>query len=118
MADDKARASRETLEKVELDEEVEDSAGNGWAALLLGFLGTPAGQALNEKVADWVGSHNDGNRAEQKRESAGLHWRFGLMAFVIVLAVGLRAFDKLDSTIVGLLGLALGYLFGRQQSAE
>src|SRR6266511_453397 len=54
MADDKARASRETLEKVEPDEEVENPAGNGWAALLLGFLGTPAGQALNEKVADWV----------------------------------------------------------------
>ncbi len=40
------------------------------------------------------------------------------MAFVIALAAGLTAFGKLDSTIVGLLGLALGYLFGRQQSAE
>jgi hypothetical protein len=64
-----------------------------------------------------VGAHNEGNRAQQKRDTAELHWRFGLMALIIAMAVGLASFGKLDSTIVGLLGLALGYLFGKGDKA-
>lgn len=46
---------------------VEAASGktDGLAGLLLAFLGTPAGHRLNEGLA----SHNEGNRAEHKRES-------------------------------------------------
>lgn len=86
---------------------------DGFAGLLIGFLGTPAGQALNTKLADWIGAQNDGNRARHQRETTELHWRYALMALVIATAAGLAVGGKLDSTIVGLLALALGYLFGR-----
>jgi hypothetical protein len=91
---------------------------SGLAALLIGFLGTPAGQALNTKLADWIGAQNDGNRARHKRDTTELHWRYALMVLVIVIAAGLTVGGKLDSTIVGFLGLALGYLFGRSQKTE
>ena len=92
---------------------VEASGDGGWLGLVVQFLGTPAGHALNAKVADWVGAHNDANRIQQKRDTTAMHWRYVLMALVIVTAAGLRIADKLDSSIVGFLGLSLGYLFGR-----
>ncbi len=84
---------------------------------MLGFLGSPAGQVLNTKIADWVAAHNDGNREREKRQTTDLHWRYVLMALVIATAAGLKLVGALDSTIVGLLGLALGYLFGRANKA-
>lgn len=97
---------------------VDGNRDGGFAALLLGFLGTPAGQALNTKIADWIGAQNDGSRARHQRERTELHWRYGLMVLVIGTAAVLKFADKLDSTIVGFLGLALGYLFGRSQKQE
>lgn len=40
------------------------------------------------------------------------------MVLVIGTAAVLKFADRLDSTIVGFLGLALGYLFGRSQKQE
>ncbi|WP_242392122.1 hypothetical protein [Anaeromyxobacter oryzisoli] len=109
---DVARGGSTEPAEVETPSGVDEKDDGGFAALPLGFLGTPAGQALNTKIADWIGAQNDGSRARHHRESTELHWRYGLM----VLVIGTAA--VLDSTIVGFLGLALGYLFGRSQKQE
>lgn len=90
----------------------------GIFALVTSFLATPAGAALNEKLAQWVGGLSDGQKAKQDREAWAEKARFVLMGLVLVVAATLQLVGKLDSAIVGLLGLALGYLFGRQRNDE
>lgn len=115
---DFARGGTTDTSEGEASPGVDEKNDGGVAALLLGFLGTPAGQALNTKIADWIGAQNEGSRARHQRETTELHWRYGLMVLVIATAAALRFSERLDSTIVGFLGLALGYLFGRSQKQQ
>lgn len=68
---DVARGGSTEPAEVETHSGVDEKDDGGFAALLLGFLGTPAGQALNTKIADWIGAQNDGSRARHhgKRRS-------------------------------------------------
>lgn len=85
---------------------------------LLSFLSTEAGKGINHKIAEWVGSLREGQQQAHTVELVSTVARYLLMAGIIGAAVWLQHEKQLDSAVTGLLGLALGYLFGRQKSQE
>ena len=86
-------------------------------AYLMDFLKTPEGKAFGTKVLEFFESLRKQTLDRQNSESM-LHGlaRYALAAGIICAAVWLRVVDKLDTVMVGLLSLTLGYLLGRQQS--
>lgn len=91
--------------------------GAFWPSLLV-FLSTTAGKEIRENIALWVGSLRDLHKAKHTIDLVSTISRYLLMAGIIGSAVGLQAYGHLDSAVTGLLGLALGYLFGRQKSQD
>jgi len=86
-------------------------------AYVMDFLKTAEGKEFGKKVFDFIESLRKRPLGRQNSESM-LHGiaRYALAAGIIGAAVWLRVVDKLDTVMVGLLSLTLGYLPGRQQS--
>lgn len=91
--------------------------GAFWPAFLT-FLSSPAGKEVNQKLAEWLGTLKEGQQQKHVVTLIATVGRYILMAGIIGSAVWLQKDKALDSAVTGLLGLALGYLFGRQHSQE
>ncbi|MGH9317686.1 MAG: hypothetical protein ACRD1P_11350 [Thermoanaerobaculia bacterium] len=86
-------------------------------AYITNFLKTPEGKIFGEKLLSFLESFREQTLNRQHKESIFHGWaRYVLVAGIIGAAVWLRTCDKLDTVMVGLLSLTLGYLLGRQQS--
>jgi hypothetical protein len=97
---------------------VEFTKDTPFLPVLLAFLGTPEGKEINAQLAAWLGSFKEGQAQKHTVEVISTVGRYFLMAGIIGAAVWLQHEKQLDSAVTGLLGLALGYLFGRQRSQE
>lgn len=58
------------------------------------------------------------NKRLHTRELIDRVGRYVMMGAILAIATVLRLQDKLDTVIIGLLSLALGFLFGRQSSQK
>jgi hypothetical protein len=104
-------------EDAEDEERIRRDAWPPTVAYLTDFLATPSGKEFSVKLFAFVESFRKQTLDRQNVESMfhGLA-RYILAAGIIGAAVWLRVIDKLDTVMVGLLSLTLGYLLGRQQS--
>lgn len=102
------------------EEEEERILRNAWPPAIdyiMEFLKTANGKEFGKNVLDFLESLRKQALDRQNAESMfhGLA-RYVLAAGIITAAVVLQLKGKLDTVMVGLLSLTLGYLLGRQQS--
>ncbi|HTQ48482.1 MAG TPA: hypothetical protein VMI75_37255 [Polyangiaceae bacterium] len=102
------------------DEDEEQAIREAWPptiAYITEFLKTAEGKEIAGRVLTFFESVRKQSLDRQVSESM-LHGvaRYLLSAGIIVAAVWLQFAGKLDTVMVGLLSLTLGYLLGRQQS--
>ena len=102
------------------EEDEEQIKRNAWPpmiAYLTDFLKTPEGKDFGAKTFTFLESFRKQSLDRQNADSM-LHGlaRYILSAGIITAAVLLQLNGKLDTVMVGLLSLTLGYLLGRQQS--
>lgn len=86
-------------------------------AYIMDFLKTAEGKDFSVKFFAFLESFRKQTLDRQHKETMFHGWaRYALVAGIIGLAAWLRSVDKLDTVMVGLLSLTLGYLLGRQHS--
>ena len=109
------------LEKIPRLGEREPKAGD----IILAMIQTAKGEQLVEEAAEGLKGIGAGFKTMQESKLEAIRaqvavtrletWlRYGMMAFIILGAGFLEFRGHLDATIAGLLGTALGYLFGRE----
>jgi hypothetical protein len=98
------------------DANSEDEQVLSWPEAILNWLHSENGKEASSKIASILESFATGSARSHQLAMVHVIARYILVGLAIGAAVALRWHDKLDSTIIGLLSLTVGYLIGKQKS--
>jgi hypothetical protein len=90
----------------------------GFFDLFMQFLQHDHGRGMAEQLAQLVGAIKTDQDQQHSVRMIHTIARYTVVALILGAAVWLKSVDKLDTTIVGLLSLTVGYLLGQQKSKE